>query len=224
MTWHTLIASTMVVCRDDFSTPEQLVFFALCICTSGLTVVSLCNLYLHQVILHYITLQYLHVPNPTYYWAGGVCTGLTQYQRYVYPIMPCACAHNVGWVCLMETTRVFLLRKVKELLTLTLTQSSKMPSSLIAIFGCFGSQVIHGIHIVFHSRCVLSFHSNVNDGIHVRTSVLEQQCSSCFAHACMPPPHDHAYATGNTNTHAQCTEISIPKCDGHTYIPTQQDM
>ena len=97
--------------------------------------------------------------------------------------------------------------------------SSKTPSSLIAIFGCFGSRVIHGVRIVFHSRCILSFHSYVNDGIHISTSV-----NSAAAVLRTPPPQDYAYATGNTNARAQCTEISIPKHDRHTYIPMHKDI
>ena len=51
----------------------------------------------------------------------------------------------------------------------------------------------------FDSRGVLGVHDN--------------SVATPFAHASL-------HAVGNTNACAQCTEISIPKYDGHTYIHT----
>ena len=45
----------------------------------------------------------------------------------------------------------------------------------------------------------------------------DNSAARSFAHA---PLH----AAGNTNARAQCTEISIPKRDGHTNIPTQSEI
>ena len=47
-----------------------------------------------------------------------------------------------------------------------------------------------------------------------RSDVHDNSAATFFAHA---PYMQHA---GNTNARAQCTEISIPKRDGHTYIHT----
>ena len=52
----------------------------------------------------------------------------------------------------------------------------------------------------------------------VRRDVHDNSVATSFAHA---PYMQHA---GNTNARAQCIEISIPKRDGHTYIPTQNEM
>ena len=48
----------------------------------------------------------------------------------------------------------------------------------------------------------------------IRRDIHDNSAASSFAHA---PYMQHA---GNTDAHAQCTEISIPKRDGHTYIHT----
>ena len=44
--------------------------------------------------------------------------------------------------------------------------------------------------------------------------VHDNSAATSFAHA---PYMQHAV---NTNARVQCTEINIPKHDGHTYIPT----
>ena len=46
--------------------------------------------------------------------------------------------------------------------------------------------------------------------------VHDNSAASSFAHA---PLHACKH-TGNSNARAQCTEIGIPKRDGHTYIHT----
>ena len=47
-----------------------------------------------------------------------------------------------------------------------------------------------------------------------RRDVHNNSAATSFAHA---PYMQHA---GNNNARAWCIEISIPKCDGHTYIHT----
>ena len=67
--------------------------------------------------------------------------------------------------------------------------------------------------------------NGATDGIHMlvflpffvcvrsHCDVHDNSAATSFAHA----PLQHV---GNSNAHAQCTEISIPKRDGHTYIHT----
>ena len=52
----------------------------------------------------------------------------------------------------------------------------------------------------------------------IRRDVHDNSAATSFAHA---PYVQHA---GNTDARAQCIKISIPKRDGHTYIPTQNKM